>query len=115
MCGSWDWADNEQERQNNFVHTALLQGRLLDVGAAEQDLLVHLQLRGSALERCGWLAPRPYSCTGWRPRSTGGSAFLCILRNSLFREREEMPGKLQSLVLRIIVHTDIVTVSTWLG
>ena len=62
MCGSWDWADNEQERQNNFVHTALLQGRLLDVGAAEQDLFVHLQvqLRGSALERCGWhrwLAP----------------------------------------------------------
>ena len=55
MCGSWDWADNEQERQNNFVHTALLQRWLRDAGAAESDPLVHLQLRGSALERLGWL------------------------------------------------------------
>ena len=38
-----------------IVHTPLLQRRALDFGAAEQDLLVHFQLRGSALERPGGL------------------------------------------------------------
>ena len=32
-----------------IVHPPLLQRRLLDFGAAEWDLLVHLQLRGRAL------------------------------------------------------------------
>ena len=51
----WDKAEHAHERANMIVHTPLLPRRPLDFGAAEQDLLVRLQLRGSALERPGGL------------------------------------------------------------